>query len=67
MIRFSQPPNREVIDSEALDGAFLMAFTEDFVVDHPGGHTFAHAAQNGFQGVTLESKRDAITRIPLVV
>jgi hypothetical protein len=36
LVGLGKPANRKVIDAEGFDNSLLVAFTEDFGVDHPG-------------------------------
>jgi hypothetical protein len=36
LVGHGKPADRKVIDAEGCDNSLLVAFTEDFGVDHPG-------------------------------
>jgi hypothetical protein len=49
-IGLRQSSNGKAIDSEGLDDDFLVALTENFVVDQPGRCSTAHRALDEFHG-----------------
>jgi hypothetical protein len=50
LVGLGKPADRKVIDAEGFDNSLLVAFTEDFGVDHPGRCSMTDRALDDVHG-----------------
>jgi hypothetical protein len=50
LVGLGKPADRKVIDAESFDNSLLVAFTEDFGVDHPSRRSTTDRALDDVHG-----------------